>query len=135
VPANAALSAYPNIPAVFILDTTLAASRKISLKRFGFLYESVSETFGRHPGGGRIFIGDPVDVLSSHMDCKHIATTNTPAGRFHEIRNGVEGKGITVACHTTPRFVPESGPVPNRFMKWWKTVEDDVLTLQPRLLS
>jgi deoxyribodipyrimidine photo-lyase len=134
-PANAALSAYPNIPAVFILDTTLATSRKISLKRFGFLYESVSEAFGRHPGGGRIFIGDPVDVLSSHMDCKHIATTNTPAGRFHEIRNGVEGKGITVACHTPPSFVPDSGPVPNRFMKWWKTVEDDVLTLQPRLLS
>jgi len=135
VPANAALSAYPNIQAVFILDTTLAASRKISIKRFGFLYESVSEAFQRHAGGGRIFVGDPVDVLSSHMDCKHIATTNTPASRFHEIRNGLEGKGITVACHTPPSFVPDSGPVPNRFMKWWKTVEDDVLTLQPRLLS
>jgi hypothetical protein len=135
VPANAALSAYPNIPAVFILDTTLAASRKISLKRFGFLYESVSEAFQRHAGGGRIFVGDPVDVLSSNIEGKNIATTHTPAARFHEIRAGLEGKGITVACHTAPSFVPDSGPVPNRFMKWWTTVEEDVLTLQPRLLS
>lgn len=135
VPANTALKNHPNVPAAFILDTTLAASRKISLKRFGFLYESVSEAFERHPGGGRIFVGDPVDVLTSHMECKHIATTHTPAGRFLEIRAGLEGKGITVACHTAPRYVPDSGPVPNRFMKWWKTVEEDVLTLQPRLLS
>jgi len=135
VPANKALENHPNVPAVFILDTTLAASRKISLKRFGFLYESVSEAFRRHPGGGRIFIGDPVEVLVTSLECNHIATTQTPAARFHEIRAGLEGKGITVTCHTPPSFVTAGGPVPNRFMKWWKTVEEDVLTLQPRLLS
>ena len=135
VPANAALALYPDIPAVFILDTTLAASRKISLKRFGFLYESVADAFTRHPAGGRIFVGDPADVLTSMDGCRHIATTMTPAGRFGEIRATIEANGIEVNTITPPRFVPDTGPVPNRFMKWWKVVEDDVLTLQPRLLS
>ncbi|MFM7188035.1 MAG: FAD-binding domain-containing protein [Armatimonadota bacterium] len=135
VPANAALARYPDVPAVFILDTTLAASRKISLKRFAFLYESVSEAFGRHPAGGRIVVGDPADVLTSIDSCKRIATTMTPSGRFAEICADIEAKGIAVNAITPPRFVPDDGPVPNRFMKWWKVVEDDVLTLQPRLLS
>ena len=135
VPANAALALYPHLPAVFILDTTLAASRKISLKRFGFLYESISDAFTRHPAGGRIFVGDPADVLTSMDGCKHIVTTMTPAGRFAEIRASIEANGIEVNAITPPRFVPDTGLVPNRFMKWWKVVEDDVLTLQPRLLS
>ncbi len=135
VPANVALAGNPDVPAVFILDTMLATSRKISLKRFGFLYESVADAFTRHPAGGRIFVGDPADVLTSMDGCRHIATTMTPAGRFAEIRTQVEGKGLTVTCHKPPTFVPDTGPVPNRFMKWWKVVEGDVLTLQPRLLS
>ena len=135
VPANAALARNPDVPAVFILDTTLAASRKISIKRFGFLYESASDTFSRHPAGGRIFVGDPADVLTTMAGCRLIATTITPSGRFAEIRTKVERKGLTVTCHKPPTFVPDTGPVPNRFMKWWKVVEDDVLTLQPRLLS
>ena len=134
-PANAALTLYPDIPAVFILDTTLAASRKISLKRFGFLYESVADAFTRHPTGGRIFVGDPAAVLTSMEGCRRIATTMTPAGRFAEIRATIEANGIEVNAITPSRFVPDTGPVPNRFMKWWKVVEDDVLTLQPRLLS
>ena len=107
LPANTALENHPNVPAVFILDTTLAVSRKISIKRFGFLYESVSEAFERHPGGGRIFVGDPENVLASSIDCNHIATTHTPAGRFLEIRNGLEGKGITqlrVSSQTAAQF-------------------------------
>ena len=135
VPANAALALYPDIPAVFILDTTLAASRKISLKRFGFLYESVSEAFNTHPAGGRILVGDPVEVLASKMCGQHVATTATPAGRFHEIRKAVEAAGISLSCYSSPQLVSNTGQVPNRFMKWWKVVEDDVLTLQPRLLS
>ena len=135
VPANVALALYPDLPAVFILDTTLAASRKISLKRFGFLYESISDAFTRHPAGGRIFVGDPADVLTSMDGCRHIATTMTPAGRFAEIRATIEANGIEVNAFNPLRFVPDTGPVPNRFMKWWKVVEDDVLTLQPRLLS
>lgn len=135
VPANAALASYPDVPAVFVLDTTLATSRTISLKRFGFLYESVSDAFSRHPAGGRIFVGDPADVLTSIESCKRIVTTMTPAGRFGDIRANVEANGIDVSAITPTRFVPDTGPVPNRFMKWWKVVEDDVLTLQPRLLS
>ncbi|MFY8051131.1 MAG: FAD-binding domain-containing protein, partial [Armatimonadaceae bacterium] len=129
VPANIALAGNPDVPAVFILDTTLAASRKISLKRFGFLYESVSEAFTRHPAGGRIFVGDPADVLTSMEGCRRIATTMTPAGRFAEIRATIEANGIEVNAITPSRFVSDTGPVPNRFMKWWKVVEDDVLTL------
>jgi deoxyribodipyrimidine photo-lyase len=135
MPANTALANHPDIPAVFIFDTTLASSRKISLKRFGFLYESVSESFQRHAAGGTIYVGDPVEILSSIADGKHIATTATPAGRFYEIRTAIEATGTSVTSLMPPQFVPDTGAVPNRFMKWWKAVEEDVLTLQPRLLS
>lgn len=135
VPANTALEAHPDIPAVFILDAVLAASRTISLKRFGFLYESVSEAFQRHPAGGRVFVGEPVAVLSSLASNGSIATTITPAGRFHEIQEGLKSSGVSVRSYAPPRLVQDNSPVPNRFMKWWKVVEDDVLTCQPRLLS
>ena len=135
VPANTALANHPDVPAVFIFDTTLASSRKISLKRFGFLYESVSEALQRHAAGGTILVGDPVEILSDIADGRHIATTATPAGRFYEIRHAVEAAGTSVTTLMPPQFVPDTGAVPNRFMKWWKSVEDDVLTLQPRLLS
>jgi hypothetical protein len=135
VPANTALANHPDVPAVFIFDTTLSSSRKISLKRFGFLYESVSESFQRHAAGGTIYVGDPVEILSSIAGGKHIATTATPAGRFYEIRNAIETAGTSVTTLIPPQFVPDTRAVPNRFMKWWKAVEDDVLTLQPRLLS
>jgi deoxyribodipyrimidine photo-lyase len=135
VPANTALANHPDVPAVFIFDTTLASSRKISLKRFGFLYESVSEAFQRHPAGGRVFVGEPAELLCSVANGKHIATTATAAGRFYEIRNAIEAAGTSVTTMMPPQFVPDTGVVPNRFMKWWKAVEEDVLTLQPRLLS
>ncbi len=135
VPANVALAGNPDVPAVFILDTTLAASRKISLKRFGFLYESVSEAFTRHPAGGRIFVGDPVDVLSFIAGGRRLVTTKSPPMRFAEICGTLEEKGVSVNALLPPRFVQDTGAVPNRFMKWWRDVEGDVLTLQPRLLS
>jgi len=127
-PANPLLEQHPDVPAVFVFDTTLPRSFRISGKRMGFLYEGISETLKAHPGGGRVLVGDPIDVLPELAGTGPVATTATLGDRFAAIAGAVRSSGATLREASAPTLVPQShSPVPPRFSRWWTKVESTVL--------
>jgi deoxyribodipyrimidine photo-lyase len=90
--ADPALSAHPELPAVFVFDEPLLARLRLSSKRLVFITECLSELATRRPV--EILRGDPVDLLAG----RPLAGTFTPVPGWHRRSARLE----LVALHPWP---------------------------------
>ena len=74
--ADLALTANPELPAVFVFDEPLLAALGLSTKRLVFLAESLADLTARRPV--KAWRGRPVDVLAG----RHVAVTHAPVPGF-----------------------------------------------------
>ncbi|NNK90885.1 MAG: hypothetical protein HKO87_00500 [Acidimicrobiia bacterium] len=108
--ADPALSAHPELPAVFVFDRDLLARLQLSAKRLVFLAESMADLASRR--AVEVWLGDPVDVLSD----RPVAVTHTPVPGWR--RRSIRIRPIEV--HPWPWLRrPHDGPV-SSFSAWRK---------------
>ncbi len=77
---DAALSAHPNLPAIFVFDEPLLRRLRLSGKRLVFLTEALAELATYR--SVEVFIGSPVEILTD----RKLATTFTPVPGGHALR-------------------------------------------------
>jgi hypothetical protein len=115
-----ALRAWPDAPAVFVLDDAVLAEEQYSLKRVAFLYESAVET------PAQIWRGDTVDTLL-HVAGVHratrIVTTESVNPRFGERVARLRPR-LPVEVIEADAFVPRTLQTDlRRFSRFWKKAE------------
>jgi deoxyribodipyrimidine photo-lyase len=109
--AEPALSAWPDLPAVFVFDAPLLSRLRLSRKRLVFLVETLAE-LGRSRSL-ELWRGDPAEVLGG----RPLATTFTPVPGGRRLREALD----VVALHPWPWLVePVKGPI-GSFSQWRKS--------------
>lgn len=126
-PSNTAMEMLPDVPAVFVFDTAWVSSQRISLKRLGFIYESVSESLQCHAGGGQIIVGDAARYLGSLKGVRRIATTEWSNVRFDYVIQCLRQSSVDVDIYQSTRLTPTPKRVERRFMRWWSNIAAGVL--------
>ena len=129
-PSNTAMEMLPDVPALFIFDTSWVSSQRISLKRLGFMYESVSESLRFHAGGGQILVGDAAHILGSLKECRRIATTEWSNKRFDYVIQCIRQSSADVDIYPSTRMTPTPKRVERRFTRWWDQIAAGVLSSQ-----
>ena len=106
--ADPALSAHPDLPAVFVFDEPLLARLQLSSKRLVFLIESLADLARRRLV--EVWRGDPEQVLAG----RSVAVTFAPVPGFHRIARRV----APAVIHPYPWLVaPSVGPI-GSFSAW-----------------
>ncbi|MEB3308212.1 MAG: hypothetical protein VKK98_08705 [Cyanobacteriota bacterium] len=124
-PANPALQAYSGRPAVFVFDEALIRSQAISLKRLGFLYESLLELPVTIRQGD---VAEQVLAFASRHRADGVVTTAGVDPRFRRI-HGVLARQLPVAVLEPEAFVElETPPGLRRFSRYWRRAEEQVWT-------
>jgi deoxyribodipyrimidine photo-lyase len=107
-----ALTAHPELPAVFVFDEPLLASLRVSSKRLVFLTETLAE-IGVHREL-ELRLGDPVEVLRD----RDLAVTFAPVPGFRRRARRIAPAEV----HPWPWLVrPTSGPI-GSFSAWRRSV-------------
>jgi deoxyribodipyrimidine photo-lyase len=105
---DAALTANPALPVVFVFDEPLLAGLRLASKRLVFLAERLAELAAQREV--EIHRGDPATVLAGRA----LATTFTPVPKGRRLRSALD----VVELHPWPWLVrPTSGPIQS-FSAW-----------------
>jgi deoxyribodipyrimidine photo-lyase len=103
-----ALSAYPDIPAVFVFDEPLLAALHLSASRLVFLAESLADLSQRR--SVEVYLGDPAHILRG----RRLAVTFAPVPGFRRFQAELD----LVSLHPWPWLEqPHGGPVTS-FTAW-----------------
>jgi deoxyribodipyrimidine photo-lyase len=119
-PANPALVAYPEAPAVFVFDRELIAQAGLSLKRLGFLYECLLElpVTLRH--------GDVVEevlAFARRHGADGVVTSAAVDPRFAALRERIAAELPLQVLEPEP-FVELPEPLDlRRFSRYWRRAE------------
>lgn len=120
-PNNPALQVHPDAPAIFVWDDVLLDQYNISLKRIAFIYECLLElpvTIRR---------GDvALEVLrfAAENGATMVATTPSPAPRFHEIARKINSNIDTLRLYELQPFIDPREPLDlKRFSRYWRTAK------------
>ncbi|AVG23826.1 deoxyribodipyrimidine photo-lyase [Pontimonas salivibrio] len=102
-----ALSAHPDLPAVFVFNAPALAKLQLSAKRIGFYLQTLHDLAARREV--EVLLGDPYEYAAENK----VAVTFAPVPSFRKFRNLVE-------IHPYPWLrSPHSGPVQS-FSAWRK---------------
>ena len=123
-PANPALQAHPDRPALFVFDDALISgngeSQGLSLKRLGFLYECLLElplTLRRGDVAAQVL------AFARRHGADGVVTSAAVDPRFAAIRDQIATE-LPVQVLATPPFVPLEAPVDlRRFSRYWRRAE------------
>jgi deoxyribodipyrimidine photo-lyase len=118
-PENAALVAFPGAPSIFVFDDEVLERYRVSLKRIGFIYESLLEL------PVVIRRGDPASEIlafAGEHGADAIVTTPSPAPGFRRIRRSLE-RTLPVEIVAGPAFVPDLDYDLGRFSRYWRTAQ------------
>jgi hypothetical protein len=134
-PANPALLAYPDQPAVFVFDSALLAGRSpttgdpagptgpVSLKRIGFLYECLLELPVSLRKGD---VAEEVLAFAKAHEADGIVTSAGTDPRVAAICQTLE-QHLPVQVLAMEPFVQLEGPVDlGRFSRYWRRAEREV---------
>jgi deoxyribodipyrimidine photo-lyase len=108
-----ALTAHPDLPAVFVFDRPLLARLRLSGKRLVFLTETLTDLAGRREV--EVHVGDPVEVLAG----RRLAATVAPVPGWHRRAAHLE----VVARHPWPWLVPPHGGPVTSFSAWRRAAD------------
>ncbi|OYT70544.1 MAG: hypothetical protein CFK52_10740 [Chloracidobacterium sp. CP2_5A] len=127
-PRDAALQAYPSAPVIFVFDEALLTSRyRLTFKRLFFIYECIVDLYERIPNPDKELrrgkVEEEILDFCRSRGATRIAVTETYAPRYRQLVRRLEERGLTVQQFPKPKLVPYSGPVPKRFMAFWKKIE------------
>ncbi len=119
-PANPALLAHPEAPAVFVFDRELIAQAGLSLKRLGFLYECLLELPVTLRQGD---VAEEVLAFASRHGADGVVTTAAVDPRFSQLRQRIAAQ-LPVQVLDPEPFVelPESVDL-RRFSRYWRRAE------------
>lgn len=105
-----ALTAHPELPAVFVFERALLARLQLSAKRLVFLVETLAELAGRRPV--EVWLGSPRDALNR----RSVATTFTPVPGWRRHAGRINPSLI----HPWPWLLRPSGGDVARFSTWFE---------------
>lgn len=124
-PANPALLAHPDRPAVFVFDSELIEASGLSLKRLGFLYECLLELPVTIRSGN---VAAEVLAFAARHGADGVVTTAAVDPRFAAIHAAIAAE-LPVRVLPLPPFVELDAPGAGnpgdlrRFSRYWKRAE------------
>lgn len=119
-PANPALQAHPDRPAVFVFDDALIREQGISLKRLGFLYECLLELPVAIRQGD---VAEQVLAFTHEHGADGVITSAAVDPRFEQIRS-VIARELPVHVLEPEPFVELDTPADLvRFSRYWRKAE------------
>ncbi len=119
-PANPALLAHPEAPAVFVFDRELIAQAGLSLKRLGFLYECLLELPVTLRQGD---VAEEVLAFAGRHGADGVVTTAAVDPRFSQLRQRITAQLPVQVLEPEP-FVELPAPVDlRRFTRYWRRAE------------
>ena len=119
-PANPALLAHPEAPAVFVFDRVLIAEAGLSLKRLGFLYECLLELPVTLRQGD---VAQEVLAFASRHGADGVVTSAAVDPRFSLLHELIAAQLPVQVLEPDP-FVVLPEPVDlRRFSRYWRRAE------------
>lgn len=114
-PAHPLLDTHPDLPRVFVFDTSQILRDQFSLRRIQFIADCVAEI-----PAIQVYKGPTTDVLRE-LGVQQVVTQRTPQAHI-----GNALAGFAVEWHDEPAFVEFRGRL-KRFMHFWKAVEPQLI--------
>lgn len=119
-PANPALRAHPDTPALFVWDDALVSAYGLSLKRIVFIYECLLELPVVIRRGD---VAEELLAFAREHDADRIVTTASPSPRFQAICERLDQQ-LPIEVLPVAPFVTAHGALDlKRFGRYWRAVE------------
>jgi hypothetical protein len=121
-PKGAALSAYPDAPAIWVWDEALLTQWQISLKRIVFIYECLLELPVTIRRGDVVA---EVVAFARERGADGVVTVESPSPRFKAICSDLEkALSVKVDVRSPDLFVNYDGYIDlKRFSRYWRTAQ------------
>ncbi|WP_293910840.1 hypothetical protein [Deinococcus sp.] len=130
-PTDAALSAHPQAPALFVFDRPFLSSHAIAFTRLAFMYGGVRDVAAARPGLTELRVGSvsaELAAFATEHGAAELHVTENPTPEFGSILSGVRERcpGLRVVIYPAERLSSYSGQV-NKFFGFWNKVQSEVL--------
>jgi hypothetical protein len=124
-PADPALRANPDAPAIFVFDEPFLRGAGLSFKRLLFLYECALEAIeGRDGEIRRGAVASELRSFAESRGASAIHVTASVAPRFRRICAELREQ-TRLVIHSQQPLVEWRGEPPRRFSAFWRTIEDE----------
>ncbi|QNI93357.1 DNA photolyase domain of deoxyribodipyrimidine photolyase [Synechococcus sp. A15-127] len=119
-PANPALRAWPDAPALFVFDTHWIEANRISRKRLGFLYEAALElTVSLRKGD----VASEVLAFARRHEADGVVTSSAVDPRLQQILQAIEAELPISELAPDPFVELPRPPRLGRFSRYWREAE------------
>ena len=119
-PANPALRAWPDAPALFVFDTHWIEANRVSLKRLGFLYEAALELPVTLRKGD---VASEVLAFARRHEADGVVTSSAVDPRLQRILQAIEAELPIAELAPDPFVELPRPPRLGRFSRYWREAE------------
>ena len=119
-PANPALRAWPDAPALFVFDTHWIEANRISRKRLGFLYEAALDLPLTLRKGD---VASEVLAFARRHEADGVVTSSAVDPRLQRILQAIEAELPIAELAPDPFVELPRPPRLGRFSRYWREAE------------
>ena len=119
-PANPALRAWPDAPALFVFDTHWIEANRVSRKRLGFLYEAALELPVTLRKGD---VASEVLAFARRHEADGVVTSSAVDPRLQRILQAIEAELPIAELAPDPFVELPRPPRLGRFSRYWREAE------------
>ena len=119
-PANPALQAWPDAPALFVFDTHWIEANRISRKRLGFLYEAALDLPLTLRKGDVV---SEVLAFAQRHEADGVVTSSAVDPRLERIGTAIDAKLPVQLLDPEPFVELPRPPRLGRFSRYWREAE------------
>ena len=119
-PANPALRAWPDAPALFVFDTHWIEANRVSRKRLGFLYEAALELPVTLRKGD---VASEVLAFARRHEADGVVTSSAVDPRLQRILQAIEPELPIAELAPDPFVELPRPPRLGRFSRYWREAE------------
>lgn len=119
-PANPALRAWPDAPALFVFDTHWIEANRISRKRLGFLYEAALDLPLTLRKGD---VASEVLAFAQRHDADGVVTSSAVDPRLERIGAAIDAELPLQLLDPEPFVELQRPPRLGRFSRYWREAE------------
>ena len=119
-PANPALRAWPDAPALFVFDTHWIEANRISRKRLGFLYEAALDLPLTLRKGDVV---SEVLAFAQRHEADGVVTSSAVDPRLERIGTAIDAELPVQLLDPEPFVELPSPPRLGRFSRYWREAE------------
>ena len=119
-PANPALRAWPDAPALFVFDTHWIEANRVSRKRLGFLYEAALELPVTLRKGD---VASEVLAFARRHEADGVVTSSAVDPRLQRILQAIETELPIAELAPDPFVELPRPPRLGRFSRYWREAE------------